>query len=110
MAEENWSYLAEYKGFIKPDQIALLIDLGFSVHKRINVALWQTTWKKEDEQLIKKFVSDFMIQANNKLVYRSFQPNQKGQMQGIIFNRNNISLNAALLGNDLMKVSYEEEE
>lgn len=100
-----YNYYAKCLKVLEPNLYALLIDLGFGTHKRINIRLHELDYKKEDSEKILEFANKFMQNHESKIMYFSFDPDSEDYMTGVIKSHNGIfNLNKLLVDNGLMYI------
>lgn len=100
-----YNYYADLLKHCKPNLFAVLIDLGFSTHKRINIKLMGLDYHEDKAEDIMKFCEKFFKNTNNKMMYFSFPPDDKGYMTAVIKDFNGVfNLNKLLVDNELMYV------
>ena len=100
-----YNYYATLLKHCKPNLFAVLIDLGFSTHKRINIRLRNLDYHEDKAEDIMKYCDKFFKNTNNKLMYFSFGPDEDGYMLGVIKDSGGVfNLNKLLVDNGLMFV------
>lgn len=98
-----YNYYARLLKHCKPNLFAIMIDLGFSTHKRINIRLQGLDYHKDKAEDIMKFCEKFFKDTDNRLMYFSSDPDDDGYMVGVIKNHNGVfNLNKLLVDNGLM--------
>ena len=99
-----YNYYADLLKHCKPNLFAVLIDLGFSTHKRINIKLMGLDYHEDKAEDIMKFCEKFFKNTNNKIMYFSFPPDENdGYMLGVIKSHDGVfNLNKLLVDNKLM--------
>jgi len=98
-----YNYYAKCLKVLEPNLYALLIDMGFGCHKRINIRLHELDYLPENTDKIIAFSNKFMKDHENKIMYFSFDPDSDDYMTGVIKSHNGIfNLNKLLLDNNLM--------
>lgn len=100
-----YNYNAKVLKHLKPNLFAVLIDLGFSTHKRINIKLRSLDYHEDKAEDIMKFCEKFFKDTNNKIMYFSSSPDDEGYMTAVIKDFNGVfNLNKLLVDNKLMFV------
>lgn len=105
-----YNYYAEVLKVCEPNLYALLIDIGFSTHKRINIKLLGLDYLPENSKKIIDFANTFLNNTEHKIMYFSGDPDSNGYMQGVIKSHDGIfNLNKLLVDNNLMFIKNREE-
>jgi len=100
-----YNYYATVLKVCEPNLYALMIDLGFSTHKRINIKLFGLGYLPENNKKIIDFANNFLKNTEYKIMYFSLDPDSNGYMQGVIKSHDGIfNLNKLLVDNGLMFV------
>lgn len=98
-----YNYYATLLKHCQPNLFAVLIDLGFSTHKRINIRLYGLDYHEDKAEDIMKFCDKYFKNTKNKLMYFSFGPDEDGYMLGVIKDVDGVfNLNKLLVDNGLM--------
>ena len=98
-----YNYYAKLLKVCEANLFALMIDLGFGVHKRINIRLVDLDYDKANEDKIIKYCNKFFENSNYDLMYFSYDPDSYGYMTGVIKSHDGVfNLNKLLVDNKLM--------
>ena len=103
-----YNYYATVLKVISPVQFAVMIDLGFGCHKRLNVKLYELDYHKETEEKAKILIEKILKDTRNLVMYFSYDPDSDGFMQAVIKSHNGIhNINKILLDNNYVFVKEE---